>query len=196
MGRRPGKPCWDALSLGCGAMAVRDEGDHENAVDVRGITAADVSTKLSRPLGETGRTRRKAIPIAGVSSYHGGERPMETFSEVKSLGPCSEEAEAALTDEVMLSLWYGGLNRIYVQKFRGEGRWAFCSDSTTPSVPATYCRLMFTASGCLDVRLCPVHCMRGGTPMPPGSSRQCGRRGKRCSLACTNNGLGQGGDET
>ena len=46
---------------------------------------------------------------------HGGERPLETFSEVKSLGPCSEEAEAALTDEVMLSLWYGGLNRIYVQ---------------------------------------------------------------------------------
>ena len=36
---------------------------------------------------------------------------MEMFSEVKSLGPCSEEAEAVLTDEVMLSLWYGGLNR-------------------------------------------------------------------------------------
>ena len=50
---------------------------------------------------------------------------METFSEVQSLGPCSEEAEAALTDEVMLSLWYGGLNRIYVQKFREEGRWVF-----------------------------------------------------------------------
>ncbi|RRD64005.1 hypothetical protein [Fretibacterium sp. OH1220_COT-178] len=45
--------------------------------------------------------------------------------EVKSLGPCSEEAEAALTDEEMLSLWYGGLNRIYVQKFREEGRWVF-----------------------------------------------------------------------
>ena len=29
---------------------------------------------------------------------------METFSEVQSLGPCSEEAEAALTDEMMLSL--------------------------------------------------------------------------------------------
>ena len=57
-------------------MAVRDEGHHENAVDVRGITAADVSTKLSRPLGETGRTRRKAIPIAGGFLYHGGERPM------------------------------------------------------------------------------------------------------------------------
>lgn len=38
MGRRPGKPCWDALSFGCGTMAVRDEGHHENAVDVRGIT--------------------------------------------------------------------------------------------------------------------------------------------------------------
>ena len=25
----------------------------------------------------------------------------------------------------MLSLWYGGLNRIYVQKFREEGRWIF-----------------------------------------------------------------------
>ena len=50
---------------------------------------------------------------------------METFSEVQSLGPCSEEAEAALTDEVMLSLWYSGLNRIYVQKFREEGRWIF-----------------------------------------------------------------------
>ena len=57
---------------------------------------------------------------------------METFSEVQSLGPCSEEAEAALTDEVMLSLWYGGLNRIYVQKFRGEGRWIFCPASSTP----------------------------------------------------------------
>lgn len=40
-----------------------------------------------------------------------------------SLGPCSEEAEAALTDEAMLSLWYGGLNGIYARKFRGAGRW-------------------------------------------------------------------------
>ena len=63
---------------------------------------------------------------------------------------------------------------------------AYCM-SGDGSVPATYCRLMFTASGCLDVRLCPVHCMRGGTFMPPGSSRRCGRWGKRCSPACTNN---------
>ena len=39
-----------------------------------------------------------------------------------SLGPCGEEAKAALTDEAMLSLWYGGLNGIYARKFRGAGR--------------------------------------------------------------------------
>ena len=81
---------------------------------------------------------------------------METFTEVKSLGPCSEEAEAALTDEVMLSLWYGGLNRIYVQKFREEGRWvlfpapstlgdflrAWASDAPHLRALAYYCRAM------------------------------------------------------
>ncbi len=41
---------------------------------------------------------------------------METFSEVQSLGPCSEEAEAALRDEEMLALWYGGLNVKYLEK--------------------------------------------------------------------------------
>ena len=63
---------------------------------------------------------------------------METFTEVKSLGPCSEEAEAALTDAVMLSLWYGGLNRIYVQKFRGEGQWLL---GMSPLIPGEYLRV-------------------------------------------------------
>ena len=43
--------------------------------------------------------------------------------EHASLGPCSEEAEAALTNEAMLSLWYGGLNGIYARKCRAAGRW-------------------------------------------------------------------------
>mgnify|MGYP000893789234 CR=1 FL=1 len=43
-----------------------------------------------------------------------------------SIGPCSEEGKAALTDETMLSLWYGGLNKVYVRRFRSGGRWFFC----------------------------------------------------------------------
>ena len=56
----------------------------------------------------------------------GGEQKRvfpQVAEEHANLGPCSEEAEAALTDEAMLSLWYGGLNGIYAWKFRGAGRW-------------------------------------------------------------------------
>ena len=49
-----------------------------------------------------------------------------------SLGPCSAEAEAALTDEVMLSLWYGGLNGIYARKYCGAGRWIGTPLNHTP----------------------------------------------------------------
>ena len=81
---------------------------------------------------------------------------METFTEVKSLGPCSEEAEAALTDEAMLSLWYGGLNGIYARKCRAAGRWigtplnhtppeylrAWASDNPYLRTSAYYCKSM------------------------------------------------------
>ena len=52
--------------------------------------------------------------------------------EHASLGPCSEEAEAALTDEAMLSLWYGGLNGIYARKCRAAGRWIGTPLNHTP----------------------------------------------------------------
>ncbi|RRD64006.1 hypothetical protein [Fretibacterium sp. OH1220_COT-178] len=37
-----------------------------------------------------------------------------------------------MTDEVMLSLWYGGLNGVYARKFRGAGRWIGTPLNHTP----------------------------------------------------------------
>ncbi len=48
-----------------------------------------------------------------------------------SIGPCSEEGKAALTDETILSLWYGGVNKVYVRRFRSAGRWFFCPAQET-----------------------------------------------------------------
>ena len=89
----------------------------------------------------------------------GGEQKRvvpQVAGEHASLGPCSEEAEAALTDEAMLSLWYGGLNGIYARKFRGAGRWigtplnhtppeylrAWASDNLYLRTSAYYCKSM------------------------------------------------------
>ena len=49
-----------------------------------------------------------------------------------SLGPCSEESKAELSEEIALSLWYGGLNGVYVRKFRGAGRWLGIPFGHTP----------------------------------------------------------------
>ena len=79
-----------------------------------------------------------------------------------SLGPCSEEAEAALTDEAMLSLWYGGLNGIYARKCRAAGRWigtplnhtppeylrAWASDNPYLRASSYYCKSML---GCFAI---------------------------------------------
>lgn len=65
---------------------------------------------------------------------------MRTGTRRGSLGSCDEEAKAALTEEVMLSLWYGGLNKVYVRKFRGEGRWFFCPAHNT-STPREFLRI-------------------------------------------------------
>ena len=76
------------------------------------------SDKWGKPAAVLGGEQKRVFPqVAG---------------EHASLGPCSEEAEAALTDEVMLSLWYGGLNGIYARKFRGAGRWIGTPLNHTP----------------------------------------------------------------
>ena len=68
----------------------------------------------------------------------------------------AKEAEAALTDEAMLFLWYGGLNGIYARKFRGAGRWigtplnhtspeylrAWASDNPYLRTSTYYCKSM------------------------------------------------------
>ena len=76
------------------------------------------SDKWGKPAAVLGGEQKRVFPqVAG---------------EHASLGPCSEEAEAALTDEAMLSLWYGGLNGIYARKFRGAGRWIGTPLNHTP----------------------------------------------------------------
>ena len=76
------------------------------------------SDKWGNPAAALGGEQKRVFPqVAG---------------EPASLGPCSEEAEAALTDETMLSLWYGGLNGIYARKFRGAARWMRTPLSCTP----------------------------------------------------------------
>ncbi|WP_299300238.1 hypothetical protein [uncultured Fretibacterium sp.] len=99
--------------------------------DKRGISAAALGSER----------KRVSSPLAG---------------EHASLGPCSEEAEAALTDEAMLSLWYGGLNGIYARKCRAAGRWigtplnhtppeylrAWASDNPYLRTSAYYCKSM------------------------------------------------------
>lgn len=62
----------DALNFGCGAMAVRNEGNHEdiyyenmynkNIIDSQGKAADDVSIKLSRTLGRPGELENCCIP--------------------------------------------------------------------------------------------------------------------------------------
>lgn len=49
---------------------------------------------------------------------------------------CSSPWEDA--EEVRPSLWYGGLNEVYVRKFRGEGRWFFCPAQMHPP-PGNFC---------------------------------------------------------
>ena len=41
--------------------------------------------------------------------------------------------EEVLSDEEMLSLWYGGLNGVYARKFRGAGRWLVQLHGHTPA---------------------------------------------------------------
>ena len=90
-----------------------------------GAGVAAIILLLSRGIFE--RSRGLSLGKRGNSAAALGGEQKHVFSplagESASLGPCSEEAEAALTDEVMLSLWYGGLNGIYARKFRGAGRW-------------------------------------------------------------------------
>ena len=90
-----------------------------------GAGVAAIILLLSRGVFE--RSRGPSSDKWGNSAAALGVGQKRVFSslagEPASLGPCSEEAEAALTDEAMLSLWYGGLNGIYARKFRGAGRW-------------------------------------------------------------------------
>ena len=73
-----------------------------------------------------------------------------------NLGSYSEESKSELNEERMLSLWYNGLNKIYAQKFRSEGRWlgipfghtppeylrSWASDNPYLRTSAYYCKSM------------------------------------------------------
>ena len=99
-----------------------------------GVGVAAIILFLSRGVFE--RSRGPSPDKRGISAAVLGLGQKRVFpplaGESASLGPCSEEAEAALTDEVMLSLWYGGLNGIYARKFRGAARWMKTPLSRTP----------------------------------------------------------------
>ena len=72
-----------------------------------------------------------------------------------SIGPCSEEARVALTDETMLSLWYGGLNKVYARRFRSGGRWFFCPVQET-NTSREFIRIW--ASDNPYLRVCAYYC--------------------------------------
>lgn len=79
-----------------------------------------------------------------------------------NLGSYSEESKSELNEERMLSLWYNGLNKIYAQKFRSEGRWlgipfghtppeylrSWASDNPYLRASSYYCKSML---GCFAV---------------------------------------------
>ncbi|MDO4787230.1 MAG: hypothetical protein Q4A13_09835 [Fretibacterium sp.] len=98
------------------------------------VAIVAVVLPLSRGVFE--RSRRPSSDKRGNSAaaLRSGQKHVSSpfVGESASLGPCSEEAEAALTDEVMLSLWYGGLNGVYARKFRGAGRWIGTPLNHTP----------------------------------------------------------------